>query len=232
MNSRVRVKICGITNQKDAEAAIEAGADALGFNTWRGSKRWIDLAAEEDWIGRLPPFVTKVALTVNASLEEARILANRACVDLLQLHGDEDAAYCRALASIPNAVGIRTEPTAPADENRGSSRPFIKAIRLRTEEDINNLESYGAWFFLLDAHVEGQFGGTGMTANPEIIQQFRTRFPNNPLLLAGGLHPGNVGKMVSRFRPYAVDVSSGVESVPGKKDVSKMREFVAAAREI
>jgi len=208
--SRTRVKICGLTCAEDAAAAIALGADALGFNTWSGSKRCIDLDREASWLAELPPFVTKVALTVNAPIEEAARSARLPFIDAIQLHGDEDSDYCRRLM--------------------GSERPVIKALRIREPADLDIVPGHPSRFFLLDAHVPGQFGGTGVEADLGLAAAFRSRFPWLALILAGGLRPDNVARAIRAVRPYAVDVSSGVESSPGRKDFGLMKAFMEAVR--
>lgn len=208
--ARVRVKICGITRQEDAEQAIALGADALGFNSWTGTKRFLDLHKAQGWIRQLPPFVTKVALLVNASLDEARRLAELPGIDVLQLHGDEDAGYCAQLA----AWGI----------------PFIKALRVRSPDDVADLDRFITDHLLVDAHVEGLFGGTGEKVNLSLAALVAERYPRCSLILAGGLRPENVAEAVQQVWPYAVDVSSGVESAPAVKDSEKMRAFIDAVR--
>ncbi len=208
--ARVRVKICGITCAEDARAAIELGADALGFNTWPGSKRYLDLQLAEDWLRELPPFVARVALTVNAPLEEAKRIARLGFMDAVQLHGDEDAAYAGALGAGGHAV--------------------IKALRVRAPEDLEIARDFPAACFLIDAHVAGHFGGTGVPVNLELAQEFRRQFPGKPLILAGGLKPETVARAVELVRPFAVDVSSGVEAAPGRKDRGLMQAFLEAAR--
>lgn len=210
--SRVRVKICGLTNQRDAEESIALGADALGFNTWPGSKRYLDLAQARHWVRRLPPFVGKVALLVNAPLEEARRVGELPGIDVLQLHGDEDAAYCAQLAAW--------------------EIPFIKALRIRATEDVADLERFATDHLLVDAHVEGLFGGTGVRVDLALAALIQERYPQFALLLAGGLRPENVADAVRQVRPYAVDVSSGVESSPGVKDFDRVRAFIEAAHGI
>lgn len=208
---RVRVKICGITSQRDAEDAIALGADALGFNTWPGTKRCVDLLAEGDWLRRLPPFVTKVALVVNAPLEEAKRTSLLPFIDAVQFHGDEDPEYCAAFAEI--------------------GRPFVKALRIRQSADIASAEQFSTPHVLVDAHVPGLFGGTGVKVNLELAGELRARFPHLALILAGGLRPDNVAEAVRAVRPYAVDVSSGVEESARKKDPGLMRAFIEAAHE-
>ncbi len=207
---RVRVKICGLTNQSDAEECIALGADALGFNTWPGSKRYVDLADARHWIRHLPPLVCKVALLVNAPLDDARRIAEIPGIDVLQLHGDEDAAYCAQLADW--------------------EIPFIKALRVRSPDDVANLERFATTHLLVDAHVEGLFGGTGVHVDLSLAKLVRERYPHCSLLLAGGLRSENVAAAVREVQPYAVDVSSGVESVAGRKDLRLVGAFIDAVR--
>lgn len=204
---RVRVKICGITTEEDALAAIDAGADALGFNGYSGSKRFIDLAAESTWISRLPPFVTRVAVLVNATQEEATAVLRLPGIDLVQFHGDESPEYCRPFAG-----------------------RFLKAVRARDRETLRRLEGYGD-MLLLDAFVPGVFGGSGQLIDLELVAEFVREHPRVRVILSGGLAPENVGEFVRRARPYAVDVASGVESAPGRKDRGRMHEFIAAVKE-
>jgi phosphoribosylanthranilate isomerase len=206
--SRTRVKICGITNREDAEDAIAAGADALGFNTWREGKRFIDLDAAADWIGALPPFVARVALLVNAPLAEAERIARLPFIDALQLHGDESREYCAALARL--------------------GRPLVKALRVRDARDLADADAFSTRHILLDPHVADAFGGTGVRLDLGMAEALRQRHPHLTLVLAGGLRPENVAEAVRVARPYAVDVSSGVESAPGRKDRALMKAFVDA----
>ena len=205
---RVAVKICGVTNRDDALGAVKVGADVLGFNTWTGSKRYLDLETNASWIAGVP--VSRVALLVNASLEEAARVAALPFIDALQLHGDEDATYCAAAAQL--------------------GKPIIKALRVRGAEDFAAAESFGTPRLLLDAQVPGAYGGTGARVEVGLVQEFSKRHPNLELWLAGGLLPGNVADAVRAVRPRVVDVSSGVESQPGKKDFARMQAFCAAAR--
>jgi phosphoribosylanthranilate isomerase len=206
----VRVKICGITNEHDARTSIVLGASALGFNTWHGSKRYLDLATAGGWIAELPPFVTRVALLVNAPLAEAERVARLPFIDALQLHGDEDAQYCAQVARF--------------------GRPFIKALRLRSAAELEGLERFATRHFLIDAHVEGQFGGTGITADLALAKEFSARYLDATLILAGGLRAENVAAAVREVRPFGVDVSSGVEAGAGRKDAALVRAFVEAAQ--
>ncbi len=206
---RVRIKICGLTNEADAVAAIEAGADALGFNGFSGSKRYIDLATEAAWIVKLPPLVSRVAVVVNPSEVEARALLAQPGVDAIQFHGDETPAFC-----------------APF---KGSG--FIKALSARDLPSLKEAGAYGAGAILLDAFVPGAYGGTGQLIDLELASEFVRTHPHLRVILSGGLKPDNVAEAVRAVRPYAVDVASGVESGPRKKDHSLMKEFIAAVRE-
>ncbi len=206
---RVRVKICGLTTPADAEAAIHAGADALGFNTWSGSRRFLNLDQASDWIRGLPTFVTRVALCVNASLEAASAFARLPFIDVVQLHGDESPNFCQQLADL-------------------SGRPLIRAVRLESFEQGANLALWGTRHVLIDAAVAGAYGGTGARLDLDLASRTVAHCKGLCITLAGGLDPDNVAEAVRRVRPYAVDVASGVESAPGRKDASKMRDFVQA----
>jgi phosphoribosylanthranilate isomerase len=208
LRSRTRVKICGVTSRGDAWAAIEAGADALGFNLFRGSRRYLSLEENSSWICALPPFVTRVAVIVNAPLEDALRIAGDPAVDLLQLHGDEDPGYCAELM------------------RRGHH--FIKALRLGKGDETPTPEVFGTPHLLLDASVPGEFGGTGRPIDFTMAGEFVRRYPRFQFILAGGLTPDNVRQALLEVRPFAVDVATGVEREPGRKDSAKMRAFCAA----
>lgn len=208
--SRVRIKICGVTNEEDARAATAFGADALGFNLWTGSKRYIDLDRAFSWIRGLPPLVTRVAVLVNASLQEARDIAAHPAIDLVQFHGDEDESYCAQFAAC--------------------GRPFIKALRVRDSASLDHLDRYSTPSILLDADAGAAYGGTGRQLDPALAAEAVQRFPEVKVILAGGLKPENVAEAVQIARPYAVDVASGVEKSPGQKDHGKLERFFASLR--
>lgn len=210
MNSRVRVKICGVTTEADAHAAIDLGADALGFNLFPGSPRCLDLDREASWIVALPPFITRVAVLVHVPVAEAIRVAEHPAIDLVQFHGDEDEAYCAEFARL--------------------GRPFVKALRVRDAASLDGADRFSTPHLLLDAHAESAYGGTGLRLDPALAAEAVRRFPAHRIVLAGGLRPDNVGKAVRLIHPYAVDVASGVESAPGKKDREKMAAFLAAVR--
>ncbi|MBR9828243.1 MAG: phosphoribosylanthranilate isomerase [Oceanospirillales bacterium] len=200
-----RVKICGITCYADAMSAIEAGADALGFVFYEPSPRYLSPAAAADIIRRLPPFVTTVGLFVNAAEDLVADVIQQTGIDLLQFHGDEPEDFCRRFG-----------------------RPYIKAFRVRPELDIMALvQRYtSARGVLLDAYRPGVPGGTGDVFDWALIPP--SLAPK--VILAGGLTADNVATAVARVAPYAVDVSGGVESAPGRKDDVKISAFMAAVQ--
>lgn len=205
--SRTRVKICGITREQDLDAAVRTGADALGFVFYRPSPRYVPPERAARLIGRVPPFVKTVGLFVNATAPEVRATMGLVSFDLLQFHGDEPPDFCA-----------------------GFGRPWIKAARVKPGFDLLEYARAfagmpGAAGLLLDTHVEG-FGGSGQSFDWSLIPEFLPL----PVILSGGLHPGNVAEAVRRVRPWAVDVSSGVEQAKGIKDVQKITEFMAGVR--
>jgi phosphoribosylanthranilate isomerase len=202
----VRVKICGITSIVDANAAIEAGADALGFMFYAPSPRNLGLAQAAAIIRDLPPFVAKVGVFVNPSEEDVRLAIAEAGVDTLQFHGDESPEFCRRF-------GLKV----------------IKAFRIKDEASLQPLPDYRSETWLLDTFVDGKLGGTGARFNWALASQAVAK--GGRVILAGGLTPENVVDAVRRVRPFGLDVSSGVESAPGKKDAEKVRQFVARAKE-
>lgn len=201
----VRVKICGITRVEDALAAAAAGADAIGLVFYAKSPRAVDIEQAREILAALPPFVTSVGLFVDAERSELERILASVPLDLLQFHGDESVQQCEAFG-----------------------RPYIKALRVKAGDDIAaQVARYpSAQGILLDAYVEGVPGGTGEAFDWSLIPQALSK----PLILAGGLCPDNVAEAVSRVRPYAVDVSGGVEASKGVKDVEKVGAFIRAAR--
>jgi phosphoribosylanthranilate isomerase len=200
----VRVKICGITSVEDALQAAQAGADALGFVFYERSPRNLDPIRAATIISRLPPFVQTVGLFVNADAGFVNDTADRCRLDLVQLHGDEPPEYCEKI-----------------------SRRVIKAFRVRDAASLAPVKDYRVAGILLDAYSPGAFGGTGLSFNWELAGIAREF---GPVILAGGLDPDNVREAVERVAPFAVDVSSGVESSPGRKDPEKVREFIKRAK--
>jgi phosphoribosylanthranilate isomerase len=201
----IRVKICGITSREDARAAIEAGADALGFIFVEGTPRWIDPGAAAAIVAELPPFVATVGVFIDRPIEEIERVALSCSISLAQLHGNESARECERLRV-----------------------PFVKGIRIRSENDLAALSAYRcARAFLLDTHSPERPGGTGTTFPWEIAAKAAREAR---IILSGGLTAENVAEAVIQVRPYAVDVCSGVEASPGRKDHRKVREFIDRAK--
>ena len=209
-----RIKICGLTREADVDAAVEAGADALGFVLWPGSARAVAAERAAALVGRLPPFVTPVLLFENAALAEIHRATALMPQALLQFHGDETAAQCQA-----------------------ARRPYLRAARMAPGFDLLNFAAQfrgdsasggaaGAMALLLDAHVDG-YGGAGKVFDWSLLPQGVPL----PLVLSGGLNPANVSDGIARVRPWAVDVSSGVEASKGVKDAELMRHFCQAVRQ-
>ena len=208
MRREIKVKVCGITNAEDALAAIEAGADALGFIFYEKSPRYVVPAVAANIIAGLPPLVTPVGVFVNEGLATVRSIMETCRLAMAQLHGDENVSYCRELA-----------------------RPAMKALRLKDRGSLLALAEYqgrgGVRGFVLDTFSELAYGGTGQITDWGLAADVAK---STPILLAGGLTPENVTEAIRIVRPYGVDESSGVESTPGKKDHAKMRAFVDAVR--
>jgi phosphoribosylanthranilate isomerase len=200
----IKVKICGITNLEDALTAVEAGADALGFVFYDKSPRNINPLVAAGIISRLPPFIQTVGLFVNEELEKVDWTAAYCGLDMVQFHGDETPEDCLEV-----------------------NRRVIKAFRIQNIVSIDPLKKYRVAGYLLDAWCPDCFGGTGKTFNWELASAARHY---GSIILAGGLTPDNVIEAVRQVQPYAVDVSSGVETEPGKKDKAKVREFIRRAK--
>jgi phosphoribosylanthranilate isomerase len=202
---KTQVKICGVTSIADALVAAEAGADMIGLMFYEHSPRHITLEKAAEISRALPPFVLRVGVFVNP--DEAQVMeAISACgLNLLQFHGDEESDFC-------TQFGLMS----------------VKALRMRDEESLKQLENFNTDAFLLDAHSKSGLGGTGEKFNWDLAIEAQ-KF-GKPIFLAGGLTPENVAKAVRQVQPFAVDVSSGVESAPGKKDKVKVISFIEAVR--
>jgi phosphoribosylanthranilate isomerase len=198
----VRVKICGITNVADAVAAVEAGADALGFMFFEQSKRNISFAAAAEIIRELPPFVSKVGVFVNATQDAVQQAIKQTGIDTLQFHGEESPEFCASFAPLKT----------------------IKAFRVRSSDTLKECKRYPGHAWLLDSYVDGALGGTGVTFDWNVAQEAVKLNPY--IILAGGLKVDTVTDALWKVRPFAVDVSSGVESAPGKKDHALMSKFI------
>jgi phosphoribosylanthranilate isomerase len=200
----VRVKICGITNLEDALAAIEAGADALGF-VFAPSPRQLTLSEAARIIDRLPPLIFKVGVFVDENLAEVQRIMAACPLHLAQLHGSEGPEYCQHI--FPHRT--------------------IKAFQVRDDSVLETMPHYKVSAYLLDAYHSELRGGGGHTFNWDIA---RRATELGPIILSGGLTPENVAGAVAQVRPYGVDVSTGVESEPGKKDHARLREFICRAK--
>ena len=201
----VKVKICGITNLDDALLAVDAGADALGFVFFGPSPRNVSPEQASAIIRRLPPFIQTVGLFVNESLSTINETADACGLDIIQLHGEESPDFC---------IGVK--------------RRVLKALRVRNITSLEPMASYRVSAFLLDAWSPNARGGTGKTFNWDIAA---SAAKDGKIVLAGGLTTGNIADAIRQVRPYGVDVSSGVEVTPGKKDAVKINEFIRKAKE-
>ncbi len=203
----VRIKICGITNLEDALLAAELGANALGFIFYAKSPRSVAPEAAREIIRQLPPFVVSVGVFVNEEAAVVRDLAAGVGLDWVQLHGQESPEYCRSLG-----------------------RRVLKGFRIKDEASLQELPAYrgAVQALLLDTYKQGQTGGTGEAFDWELAVRAKEY---GPIVLAGGLTADNVAQAVATVRPQAVDVASGVEAAPGKKDPEKLRKFFGALRQ-
>jgi phosphoribosylanthranilate isomerase len=197
---RTRVKICGVTRQQDADFAAESGADAIGLVFYPPSPRAVTVAQAKQIISGLPPFVTVVALFVNPEKEDVLHCLDALSIDILQFHGDESPAFCAQFG-----------------------KPYMKAIRMKPDTDLTTLATdyQSAAGLLLDSYQPGVPGGTGVAFDWSIINQI-----NKPIILAGGLNADNVAEAIQQVRPFAVDVSGGVESEKGIKSNEKISTFM------
>jgi phosphoribosylanthranilate isomerase len=202
-----RVKICGITSVADGLAAAEAGADMIGLMFYDKSPRHITPAQAVEITRALPSFVLRVGVFVNPDEEQVTRAISECGLSLLQFHGDETSEFC-------TQFGLMS----------------IKAQRIRGAESLETLGKFNTDALLLDTYSPGALGGTGETFNWDLAVEAQKL--GKPIFLAGGLTPENVAEAVRKVRPFAVDVSSGVESAPGKKDPSKVRAFIQAVRSV
>ena len=198
---RTRIKICGITRVEDAQAAVGAGADAIGLVFYPPSPRAVRLEQARKITESTPAFVTVTALFVNPTFEEVQSVLDSARIDLLQFHGDEEASFCEQF-----------------------NRPYIKALRVRQASDLvaSCMRFPSALAILLDSYKPGVPGGTGETFDWSLVPDT----PPKPIILAGGLNPQNVAQAIQQVQPFALDVSGGVEAEKGIKDQSKITAFV------
>jgi phosphoribosylanthranilate isomerase len=201
----VKVKICGITKAQDGIVASEAGADILGFVFFQSSPRFVPIEVATGIIQQLPPFIVKAGVFVDAPTDLVLRAIGDCGLDLLQFHGNETPEYC-------SQFGLMS----------------MKAFRIRNAGSLQHLTDYGTEAWLLDAYAPDKVGGTGATFDWALALEAQRL--GRPIFLAGGLTPDNVAEAVRRVQPYGVDVSSGVEKTPGKKDHAKVRAFIQAAK--
>ena len=200
-----RVKVCGITNLEDAWTATEAGADALGFVFVPNTPRYIEPDHANAIMRQIPPQVVTIGLFADADSAQIQEVATNCRLDAIQLHGNEPPELCHSL-----------------------NLKVIKAFRVKGNETLNILPKFQVDAYLLDAYVKGKLGGTGETFDWNLACRAK-RY--GQIILAGGLNPSNVSTAISQVKPYAVDVSSGVEAEPGRKDPEKVRDFIRTVRE-
>ncbi|MDP2913236.1 MAG: phosphoribosylanthranilate isomerase [Candidatus Omnitrophota bacterium] len=203
-----RIKICGITNKADAVMASSLGVDMLGFVFYRKSKRYVTPAVAADIINALPPYIGKVGVFVCEKPDSVLEIARIAGLDMLQFHGDETPEYCGGFCD---------------------NYKVIKAFRVKDKKDLKCVNDYGVDFYLFDTHKGNSIGGTGETFDWKALEDFEIL---KPVILSGGLNPQNVGDAIKEVLPYGVDVSTGCEKSPGKKDPELMKKFVENVRKM
>lgn len=203
-----KIKICGITNKEDAIEASRLGVDLLGFIFYSRTKRYVEPKAVMDIVSELPRSVAKVGVFVDEPPEKVLDIAESCSLDVLQFHGDEGADYC---ARFKNSYKV------------------IKAFRIRDRDSLKGVNDYETDFYLLDTYSDKSRGGTGKGFDHKMIEGFEFL---KPVILSGGLTPANVAAAIQNIAPYGVDVSSGVEKSPGKKDHELMKKFVENTRRI
>lgn len=204
----MRVKFCGITNLEDAECAVEVGAWAIGLNHWPGSPRRVDPEAASEIAAAVRRRIELVGVFVNQPLDEIARAVEDEHLTMVQLHGDEGLSFCNEVA-------------------RRTGAKVIKALRVRSTADVEAARAYRTDFHLFDAYTPAAPGGTGESFDWELVGQRTTKVP---AILAGGLRPDNVAEAIAVARPFAVDVASGIERAPGRKDHNLMADFVRRAR--
>src|SRR5215813_2437340 len=198
---RVKVKICGIRTLEEAEAAISAGAYSLGFNFWPRSARYVEPLAVQEFIKRLSPLISTVGVFVDEDANRIMSIASQLGLQAIQLHGDESPEFCELLKSIKT----------------------IKAFRVSEDFDLSVINKYHVDMALLDSNVNGRYGGTGQRFDWRIAVEAKKL---SPIILAGGLTLENVGEAIKQVQPDAIDVCSGVEAEPGRKDFDKIQKFM------
>jgi len=202
------IKICGITNKIDAVNASELGVDMLGFVFCDGSKRCVDLKTVREIVNELPESIKKVGVFADEDKDKVRAIADETALDMLQFHGDETPEYCAAFRK---------------------DYKVIKAFRLKDRDDLKPISRYEVDLYLVDTYREGAPGGTGEVFDWKILKDFEFL---KPVILSGGLSPANVARAILEVVPYGVDVSTGVESLPGRKSLQLLKKFVEEVRKV
>lgn len=220
-----KIKICGLTNEKDAIWATNLGAEYLGFNFYKLSPRKISPKLAGKVIAKLPSFVQPVGVFVNEEMKTALKIVKKCNLSLAQLHGEETPEYCEK---------FKVESSMPHRQVTGETTKLkvgiIKAFRIKDEKSLETIPQYidKVDYFLLDTYVEEVAGGSGEVFNWDLAM--RVKEFGKPIFLAGGLTPENVKEAITKVQPYAVDVASGVERLPRRKDYEKMKIFIQAVR--
>lgn len=202
----IKIKICGITNKQDAINAVGLGVDMLGFVCYKKSKRYVEPKIIKDIVNELPPYVAKVGVFVDEDFEKVSEIAQDCLLDILQFHGEESPEYCNKFKD---------------------SYKVIKAFRIKDKNSLKGINDYNADFYMLDTYSPKLVGGTGQCFNWDVLAGYEFL---KPVILSGGLTPLNVSQAIDVVSPYGVDVSSGVEDSPGKKDPELMKKFVEKVR--
>lgn len=208
---RVRVKFCGITSIEDRDSAIIAGADAIGLVFFKDSPRFVTLEEAEGILKDIPPFISAVGVFVNEDLEFIEECVERCNLNAVQLHGDEDVKYCLKFKSL-NFKGVK----------------LIKGIRIKNRESLVDIENCPSDAIILDAYKKGIYGGTGQGFDRSLAVIAREY--GKHIIISGGLNPDNAYKIIKEVKPYGVDVSSGIESSPGRKNIELMERFIEEVR--
>ncbi|OGP13491.1 MAG: hypothetical protein A3I75_03365 [Deltaproteobacteria bacterium RIFCSPLOWO2_02_FULL_50_16] len=200
----IKVKICGMTNLDDVLAAIEFGADAIGFNFFKKSPRYIAPEKVKELLDNVPASVWKVGVFVNEDDKLVRGISQELSLDFLQFHGDETPYYCQQFAA-----------------------PYWKVFRLRDEKSLLLMQHYHCEYFLIDTYDPVSYGGTGRVGRWDLARKAKSI---GKIILAGGLHPDNIEEAIKQVHPDGVDVTTGIESEPGKKDHHKMEQFIVRVK--
>ncbi len=226
----VRVKVCGVTTPTDALAAVEAGADAIGLLFFAGSRRHVSFRTASGIVSELPRTVAVVGVLVNPTTDDLRRAAEEVGLDAVQLHGDETPEFVSSLVLPARRTSGLTGFLPPAEVAASSRLGVIKAFRVRDASTLSELPRYETDLWLLDSFAPDKMGGTGTAFAWNLAAEANKL--GRPIVLAGGLTPHNVAEAVRTVHPHAVDVSTGVESSPGRKDRRLLQAFIEAARSV